>query len=354
MGTSQVTAAELPGLFEQQLRKCAVRPGETVVLLTDHNTDRELVQAAFVAAGLLGAESFEVGLSRALDLQRVGHDAPGSGKGLMAALQSADLLCTFFPPNLSPWLAQCRKGGTRVLSITDKPDQLKRLLAPAGMKEAVRHAADRYRRARKIRVTSDAGTDFTFVRGDPRWSELRAYYGYADEPGHFDQWGMAMVADFPDEGTAEGVVVMKPGDIWILPFVRAVESEIRLEVREGFVRSVKGGLDAKAFRDWLHRNKRSADDMDPYAVSHQGFGLHPHAFWDDILTYGNSVSDLTMAARSFSGNFLFSTGPGPHRRTKGHIDMPMCDCNVFFDGEPFIERGRLLDPATVVQPLPHS
>jgi 2,5-dihydroxypyridine 5,6-dioxygenase len=159
---------------------------------------------------------------------------------------------------------------------------------------------------------------------------------------------MAMVADFPDEGTAEGRVVLKPGDLWILPFVRAVESEVRIEVREGHVREVSGGLDAKAFRDWLDRNRRSPDDMDPYAVSHQGFGLHPNAFWDDILTYGNSIRELSMAARSFAGNFLFSTGPGPHRRTKGHIDMPMCDCSVSLDGELFIDAGKLIDPATMV------
>jgi 2,5-dihydroxypyridine 5,6-dioxygenase len=348
MPPSQFTSAELPGLFERQFTRCAVKAGETVVLLTDHNTSRDVVQAAFVAATTLGAESFELGLPRALDLQRVGHDKPGAASGLLAALKSADLLCTFFPPNLSPWLAECRQGGTRVLSVTDKPEQLKRLEAPGGTKEAVLHAARRYAAARTLRLTNEAGTDLTWRRGDPKWSELRAYYGYADVPGHFDQWGMAMVADFPDEGTANGVVVIKPGDLWILPFVRAVESEIRLEVREGYIRSIRGGLDAKAFKDWLDRNRRSPEDMDPYAVSHLGFGLHPNAFWDDVLTYGNSVTDLTMAARAYAGNFLFSTGPGPHRRTKGHIDMPMNDCTLYFDGEAFLEGGRVADPAAVI------
>ncbi|CAB3741109.1 2,5-dihydroxypyridine 5,6-dioxygenase [Paraburkholderia sediminicola] len=348
MPLPQVTNAELPSLFERQFTRCAVKSGETVVLLTDHNTSRDVVQAAFVAATALGAEVFEVGLSRTFDLQRVGHDRPGGGLGLMSALQSADLLCTFFPPNLSPWLAECRKEGTRVLSITDKPDQLKRLQAPEGTKEAVLYAARKYSEATTIRVTSEAGTDLTYRRGDPRWGELRAYYGYADEPGRFDQWGLAMVADFPDEGTADGQVIIKPGDLWILPFVRAIESEIRLEVREGFIRNIQGGLDAKAFQDWLDRNRRSADDLDPYAVSHLGFGLHPNAFWYDILTYGNSITDLTMAARGYAGNFLFSTGPGPHRRTKGHIDMPMTDCTVSFDGEVFIDGGKIVDPQAII------
>ena len=45
-----------------------------------------------------------------------------------------------------------------------------------------------------------------------------------------------------------------------------------------------------------------------------------------------------MESRAFYGNVLFSTGPntdmGGKRDTKGHIDMPMCDCTVLLDGAP--------------------
>lgn len=340
--------AQLPELFRKQYELCAVQPGETVVLLTEPGTPRDYVNAAFAGAMMAGAESFEVGLPQALDLKRVGHEVPGRARGLLPALQSAHLLCTFFPPNLSPWLAQCRQSGTRVLSICDKAEQLQRLQTPSGLKQAVQHARDRYGRARTVTVRSAAGTDLRFTRGDPASSELRAYYGCADEPGRFDQWGMGMVADFPDEGSAEGVVVIQPGDVWILPYVRMVESPIRLEIERGYIRDVSGGVDAQAFRDWLQRNRRTPEDMDPFAVSHLGFGLHPNAHWDDILVYGNSIQDLTMSMRSFAGNFLFSTGPGPHRRTKGHIDMPMCNCTVSFDGDTVIEAGRLVDPGMIV------
>src|SRR5690606_20914248 len=113
--------------------------------------------------------------------------------------------------------------------ITDNPGRLKTLQSPAGLKEAVLHATQRYANTRTVRVTNAAGTDLTYQRGDPRWSEIRGYYGYADTKGRFDQWGMGMVADFPDEGTANGKVVIQPGDLWILPYVRIVESEIHLD-----------------------------------------------------------------------------------------------------------------------------
>jgi 2,5-dihydroxypyridine 5,6-dioxygenase len=343
-----ISPAEFPELFRKQFELCNVKNGETVVLLTNHNTDRELVRAAFAGMQALGAEGFEVGLPKPLDLKKVGHETTGGGSGVMTALKSANLLCPFFPPNLSPWLAECRKAGARVLSICDRPDQLHQLQSPPGLKEAVTHAANRYAATKRVHVSSAAGTDLTFERGAPEWSELRGYYGRADEPGRFDQWGMGMVADFPDEGTANGIVVIKPGDVWILPYVRVVESDIRLDVVDGYIRKIEGGVDAKAFRDWLNRNKRSEGDMDPFAISHLGFGLHPNAHWDDILVYGNSVDHLTMSMRSFPGNFLFSTGPGPHRRTMGHIDMPMCDCTVAFDNDVVIREGKLVDPAMIV------
>ena len=53
------------------------------------------------------------------------------------------------------------------------------------------------------------------------------------------------------------------------------------------------------------------------------------------------------ATRVFPGNFLFSTGPntegGGNRRTKGHYDVPMRNCNVYLDGAVIIEHGKIVD-----------
>ncbi len=348
MSAESYGGAELVGLFHRQFELCALKPGEVLVLLSDRDTDRSRVQAAFLAAEMLGADAFEVGMPRPLDRQTVNHRAPGSAPGLMQALTSADLVCTFTPPNLSPWLAECLRAGCRVLSVTDHTNQLRRLQSPPGLKEAVLHSVDRYSKAKRVRVFTEEGTDLTFARGRPEDTEPRGYYGFAEEKGRFDQWGMGMVRDFPDEGSAHGTVVIKPGDVWILPYARLVQSEIRLEVREGYIRSIEGGLDAKAFREWLERNKRNADDMDPFAVSHEGWGLHPNAHWDDILLHEMDFPHLMMSMRSFAGNFLFSTGPGPNRRTKGHIDLTLCDCTVYLDDDMIIQRGKLVDSSMVV------
>ena len=58
-------------------------------------------------------------------------------------------------------------------------------------------------------------------------------WGYADEPGHFDHWGGGHIHTFPNEGSANGTVVIQPGDIVILPYCRYVVDPVRLEIRDG-------------------------------------------------------------------------------------------------------------------------
>jgi 2,5-dihydroxypyridine 5,6-dioxygenase len=351
MSGSALNPAALTTLFRREFEMCRVDRGETMILLTNLSTRREYVAAAFEAARVLGAFAYEIGLNSVPDQSRVAADALSQAEPIIAALKGCDIVCAFHAPNFTSWVREVRAAGTRVLSILDGPDELKLLLSPPGLKEAVLHAAARWEAARTVRLTSDQGTDLAWSRGE---FKVKAQYGFADEDGRFDHWGAGHITNYPNEGSANGTVVIQPGDLWILPFARIVESDITLEVRDGFIRSVKGGVDAKAFRYWLDRNKRSEDDLDPYAVSHLGFGLHPNAHRDYIFHTGNDLERLTAAARVFAGNFLFSTGPntdmGGKRDTKGHIDMPMCDCTVALDGDVVLREGRFVDPKMIVKP----
>ena len=350
MAGQAINPASMPALFRRQFELCKVKKGETVILLTDFNTRRDYVQACFAAAGDLGAHAYEIGVSRSPDWLRIGVDVVGEAKGMKEALVQGDLIVAFHPPNFSNWQKQVRAAGGRVLSIADSPDVLARLLSPPGLKPAVLHAAERWGNAKELRLLSDAGTDLRWTRGE---FKVKAQYGFSDEPGRFDAWGAGHITNFPDEGSANGTVVLKPGDMWILPYIRAIENTVTLKVEEGFIRSVEGGLDAKAFTNWLDGNKRSESDNDPYAVSHLGFGLHPNARWDQIMRHGNNYEELHISARSFAGNFLFSTGPntdmGGKRDTMGHIDAPMCDCTVQLDGVTVMEKGCFVDPKMVVK-----
>jgi 2,5-dihydroxypyridine 5,6-dioxygenase len=204
-----------------------------------------------------------------------------------------------------------------------------------------------------MRIVSDAGTDLTVECGE---YPVMSQYGYADEPGRFDHWGGGHVHTFPNEGSANGTVIVQPGDIIVLPYCRYVQDEIRLEIVDGFIRKIEGGLDAKLMDHWLEDGKRHPDDMDGHAVSHLGWGLNPQARWDHIALAGDDPEHSHANARTFPGNFLFSTGPntqgGGKRNTKGHYDVPMRDCTVMLDNNVVIERGRFVDEKMIVASEP--
>jgi 2,5-dihydroxypyridine 5,6-dioxygenase len=349
MRPQSLNPSRLPELFRKQFELCRVKRGETLVVLSDLGARREYASAAFAAARELGADIYEMCVSDAPKWTSVGVPTVGACKGAVDALKAADMLVCLHVPLFTKWLKEVRNGGTRVLLVRDHPDDLEQCMAPPGLKEAVLHAAERYKKTRELRVTSEAGTDLTVKLGE---YPVNKQYGFADEPGHFDHWGSGLIHTFPNEGSANGTVVISPGDIIILPYSHYVTDEIRLEVRDGFIRKVEGGLEAKLMRHWLDDNKVSPDDMDGYAVSHLGWGMNPRARWDNMMLFGDEPERGAINARAFPGNFLFSTGPntegGGKRATRGHYDVPMRDCSIFLDGDMVVDRGRLVDPRMVV------
>jgi 2,5-dihydroxypyridine 5,6-dioxygenase len=53
-----------------------------------------------------------------------------------------------------------------------------------------------------------------------------------------------------------------------------------------------------------------------------------------------------MDARSFMGNFLWSSGPnteaGGNRNTPCHMDIPLRNCSLSLDGEPMTIDGTVI------------
>jgi 2,5-dihydroxypyridine 5,6-dioxygenase len=333
--------------FKRQFELCALAPGESVVFLTDRDTDREQVAAGMLAAAEMGNSVYEIRIDRHMNVPFIGIN-PLQDKGVLAALTKADLVVSFFVGFFAEWQPAIRQAGGRILNILDSSRQLLRLQGSPALRAAAKAAEAKVRAARRVHLTNAAGTDLHWDIDHE--APFLCHYGAADEPARMDHWGQGMIAHFPVEGSANGRVVVQPGDVWIFPYQRFVVSPIELEVRDGFIRHIGGGLDAKMFRYFLEGAKVSESDMDPFALSHLGWGLNPRARWDDVAVFNGNLEDLAASARAFPGNFLFSTGPGYKRKTKGHIDMPMCDCTIALDGKTVVDRGRLVDPAMIADP----
>jgi 2,5-dihydroxypyridine 5,6-dioxygenase len=84
--------------------------------------------------------------------------------------------------------------------------------------------------------------------------------------------------------------------------------------------------------------------------------MNPQALWYGLALNGDEPERSRAAARTFPGNFLFSTGPntqgGGKRDTRGHYDVPMRDCTVALDGRTIIERGKIVDARMRVARIP--
>lgn len=344
--TQEINPARLTGLYRRQFELCRVGPGQTVAVVSDLGTRREYIQAAFAAAEEMGFDIYEMCVNAIPGWTSVGVPTIGKCKGTLEALMAADLILIFHVPLFSKWLREVQAKGVRVQMVIDAPDDLYQLQSPPGLKEAILHAQDLYRATREVRVTSKAGTDFTYRCGE---YPVMSQYGMADEPGHFDHWGVGLLHTFPNEGSANGRVFIAPGDIVILPYCRYVVDPITLDIREGHIVKIEGGVDAALMREWLAEGETGPTDRDPYAVSHCGWGLNPQCRWDAIALYGDAPERARAAARSFPGNFLFSTGPntqgGGKRTTRGHYDAPMRNCTIALDGRVVVEDGRIVDPA---------
>lgn len=324
---------------------CKVKPGENVVVLTGEASHPQNLEAATRAALQMKAKVFRV------DLPPVPPQGPMAGDrtnvqttpltGQLLAtevLKQADMVIDLMGLLHSPEQTEILAAGTRMLMVIEPPEMLPRMMPSLDDKKRVMAADARLRAAKSMTVTSKAGTNLTMGVG--QFATLPEY-GFADEPGHWDHWPSGFLSTWPNEGTAEGKVVIDVGDM-MFPFKMYVQSApIVLEIKNGMIESIEGGFEAKYLRQHLESYK----DRNAFAVSHVGWGLQPKAKWGG-LGMRDKFQSLGMDARAFYGNFLFSTGPnseaGGSNNSQCHVDIPMAACSVYLDGEPMVIDGDVV------------
>ncbi|HVV93186.1 MAG TPA: 2,5-dihydroxypyridine 5,6-dioxygenase [Hyphomicrobiales bacterium] len=332
-------------MWKEVLGLCAVKAGESVVVLTSESSHPLNIDAAMRSSLALGATTLMATLPPLVIRKPVAGDrttylgvTPLSGHRMgVELLKSADVVIDLMGLLHSPEQREILDSGTRILMVVEPPEVLAQMMPEANDKRRVMAADNRLRRAREMRVTSDAGTDLTLALGQ---FEPLPEYGFTDEPGHWDHWPSGFISTWPNEGSANGRVVIDVGDM-MFPFKMYVSSPITLEIEGGCIRSIEGGFEAT----YLRRHIESYDDPGAFAVSHVGWGLQPKAKWT-ALGMRDKAQSLGMDARAYYGNFLFSTGPnaeaGGANNSRCHVDIPMAGCSVSLDSEPMTAAGDVV------------
>lgn len=159
----------------------------------------------------------------------------------------------------------------------------------------------------------------------------------------WDHWPSGFLFTWPNEDSAEGVLVLDVGDI-VLPFKNYCRERITLEIEKGFITGIHGGFEAQYLREYMAYFK----DPEVYGISHIGWGLQPRAQWTAMGLHDKN-DGMCMDARAFYGNFLFSTGPntevGGKRKTPCHLDIPLRNCDIYLDDQAVVLLGDVVAPA---------
>jgi 2,5-dihydroxypyridine 5,6-dioxygenase len=328
--------------WQHVLTLSKVSGDETVVILAGEETNPDHIAAARMALSLLGARSLTVQLGEPPNARVAGETTAYYGPTALTgnlpaveAMKNAEMVIDLMGIDRGTEQKAILDSGTRVLLVKEPPEVFIRLLPSEEDRRRVLAAKDVLAQARTMRITSEHGTDLQVSLGEYPSS---AQYGFSDVPGRWDHCPSAFVAIWPDEKSAQGTVVLGPGDA-ILPFKSYVRTPIRLTIRDGYIREIDGDFDAEYLREYMAR----FDDVEGYAVSHLGWGLHAQAHWTTLGMYDKRQT-AAMDARSFYGNFMFSTGPNARagRHTACHLDIPMRNCSVHVDGAPMVIKGDVV------------
>lgn len=330
--------------FETTFRACNVDATQSAIILSETQSRDLNVHLAELALARLGVTFFHLTVptranaSPAIIRSSGASLALGGQDKAVAALAAVDFVVDLTLEGLmhAPQTGAILKGGARILNISNEhPDMLERAMPDEDLKARTLAAARLCRKAQRMTVTSDAGTDLTVNMAN---NNTVGVWGWTDRPGTLAHWPGGIVVSFPAARSVNGRLVFQPGDM-NLTFKKYFDSEVIFTLKDDYVTKIEGnGTDARLMRNYLE----AFGDREAYATSHVGWGLHKGARYEALTMYDKRDMNATEL-RAVAGNFLYSTGANEFagRFTQGHFDLPMMGCTITVDDTCVVENGLL-------------
>jgi 2,5-dihydroxypyridine 5,6-dioxygenase len=343
---ADLRGADLTKLFVEEFALCAVKPGETLVVLSEPGSRQDYVAASFAAGQIHGANvaaltmpgGSPAAVPSTLTGTAYGLSSIDANRPVIELLKAADFVVDLTLESLihSPNVGEVLREGTRMLYVCEPPDVLARNLSKPEYKAEGQRNAAKMANAERMTITSPAGTNLTAEIKD---AHPGFQCGFTDDPGRWDHWPSQMVLCWPRPEQVQGTLVLDVNDV-LFPFKQYIESPVTFTIKEGYITEIEGGHQARMLKDYLFANGEDAARF----TSHMGWGLQRGTDWWSMAMYDRQ-SIMGMDARAERGNFLISTGPNRFtgRYTPFHLDIPMRSCSVTIDGTPITVDGRLVD-----------
>jgi leucyl aminopeptidase (aminopeptidase T) len=311
-----------------------VKAGEEVVVLCDTSSDPLVWEALAGAAAARGA-SVTVALMTPRDYPMADPTAP-----ISAALKAADLVFLTVTKAIihSPAARAAMEHGTRFVNLEEATVEL---LATTGeeseedyrrMQRLGQHVVDHWSAARRARLVAPGGTELTFDVG-----ERPGYYVAAvsrPQPGV-----TLMSCAFPDgeagvapiEDSANGVLVCDVAVLGANVSHGTPDEPVTLEIADGLVRRVAGGVRAAEFERFL----RERGDEGAWRICEVSLGLNKR-----IPRTGNKADKKAYGTAH--------VGFGENRDVAGvnasrlHYDLVLDRPTLLLDDEALAEDGEIL------------
>ena len=336
----------MPQYYEYELTKAAhklvsemfrLKPGETLVITADTESDPRVVDATAAAAFAVGAKPLVVWTASPLGVGKAADPMLPVG-ALTGLLKATDAWVEFN----NEWLLY-----STPYEIAQKENKKLRYLNACGLdvnimtriigrvdfpilKEYQDKLASLTRAAKHVRMTTPAGGDIEFDN-DPK-RPMTCHVGYADKPGTHMQAGQ--IGWSPVFRSISGSVVF---DGSVVPPVGLVKTPIRLHVEEGKIEKIEGGKEAVEFEAWL----KGFDDPHMLQMAHVCYGVNPGARLAGNIVEDERVWGATEWGIGYVGPMLTGGEPIP---AASHTDGICLNTSVWLDGEQIWKDGKSVHP----------
>lgn len=355
-----INLAGLSKVIEEVLKLCNVKRDEKAILLTPAKFDGNLIQEFAVALANMELDFLRI-IAPTRDKNKKLIPSAAQPLGI-EVFKAADIVL-----EVKPWHAweaevpsakelysdeanEIFASGTRWLdfSLPFPEINYRRLFPTQEMIRRTWAGAELMEKAKEIKVTSETGTNF-ICRKDGR--KGGSQNGIVPDPGAWDNYGFGLVDCAPLEDSAEGVIVVSPGDHYHFDNsperVNIVREPIKLTFKEGKIVEIEGGLEAKL----ISRSLALYNSEDVYRTAHIGWGTFERCVWTHNRLF--CIADV----ESYLGNMQIHFGinifdsPAPHKglggknRAPAHVSGPsLLDHDFYLDDELIVKKGKIVHP----------
>ena len=336
----------MPQYYEYELMKAAhklakemfkLKPGETLVITADTESDPRVVDATAAAAFAVGAKPMVIWTASPLGVGKAA-DPMLPVEALTAALRVTDAWVEFNNEWLlysTPYeVAERENKKLRYLNACGmNVDMMTRIIARVDfptLREYQEKLVSLTKAAKHVRMTTPAGGDVEFDN-DPK-RPIMCEAGYADTPGSHMQAGQ--IGWSPVFESIGGIIAF---DGSIVPPIGPVKEPVKLHVKEGRAEKIEGGKDARVFESWL----KSFNDPLMLRMAHVCYGCNPGAKLTGDIVEDERVWGATEWGMGYVGPMLTGGEPLP---AASHTDGICLNTSVWLDGEQIWDKGKVVHP----------